>query len=527
MKTAVETNEGFRLQWMAPREEWFNILSQVKSILGATFEPNRKIWSVPSAMRQQILNLGFQLQEMRALESETEYPAGLRKYQIEALEFLKRNRGRGLIADEMGTGKTIMALAWSFIFPKQRPVLVIVRAPTKVQWKKQIQKWVPHSSVYICEGQKPSCSQKIYDFYIINWDILSHWTAEPTLGGSFLGCKVPPAMIISDEVQAISNPKAKRTKAWKMLCKSAPHHVALSGTPFTTYPIQFFSILHELAPTVFPNYHKFCYRYGAPKYTNFGVKFTGASNTEELKKLSQPYFIRRTKAEVLRELPAKDVEAVYLEPSQVTKSTEQFIKELEEKVKAKLPLNIDTLYLYHDKRENVLRYIKDFLEDTDKKLIVFAWHKFVVDDLAQELLNHGALKYYGGMSDNERENTISAFKSQHSRVLVANMAAGGVGIDGLQEVCETAFFVEIYGSIATHAQAEDRLHRIGQNNSVSIKYLIAQDSVEEVWAETLVNRGNYFKEILGDDVSFFKLLLDKAEKLKQQKEAANEAGLQN
>jgi len=526
MRTAIETNEGFRLLWMAPREEWFDILSKVKAIPGAVFEPNKRIWNIPTAMRDYVFNLGFQIQEMQPMENKNPYPEGLRKYQIEALEFLKRNRGRGLIADEMGTGKTIMALAWAFIFPKQRPVLVIVRAPTKLQWKKQIQKWVPNSSVFICEGQKSVSSSKIYDFYIINWDILSHWTAEPTRGGNFLGSKIPPALIISDEVQAISNPSAKRTKAWRMLCKNAPQHIALSGTPFTTFPIQFFSILHELAPTVFPNYYKFCYRYGAPKETIYGVKFKGASNVEELRKLASPYFIRRTKAEVLKELPAKQVEAVYLEPKQITKSTEQFIKELEEKVKSKLPLNMDTLYLYHDKRENVLRYIKDFLEDTDKKLIIFGWHKFVVDDLTNELQNYGALKYYGGMGDYERENTIKAFKSFQCRVLVANMAAGGVGIDGLQECCDTAFFVEIYGSIATHAQAEDRLHRLGQNNSVNIKYLIAQDSVEEVWAETLVNRGNYFKEILGDDVSFFKLLLDKAEKLKQQKENADEAGLQ-
>jgi SWI/SNF-related matrix-associated actin-dependent regulator 1 of chromatin subfamily A len=527
MKTAVETNEGFRLQWMLPREEWFSVLSKVKAIPGATFEPNRKLWCVPASMRDSISSLGFQLQEMKPMANENPYPEGLRKYQIEALEFLKKNRGRGLIADEMGTGKTVMALAWSFIFPKQRPVLVIVRAPTKLQWKKQILKWVPGSSVYICEGQKPACTPKIYDFYIINWDILSHWTAEPTRGGNFLGSRIPPALIVSDEVQAISNPRAKRTKAWRMLCRAAPQHIALSGTPFTTYPVQFYSILHELAPTVFPNYYKFCYRYGAPRTTFFGVQFKGASNVDELKKLAQPYFIRRTKAEVLKELPAKEVEAVYLEQRQITKSTEQFIKELEEKVKSKLPLNMDTLYLYHDKRESVLRYVKDFLEDTDKKLIVFGWHKFVVDDLTNELQSYGALKYYGGMSDSERENTIKAFKSIQCRVIVANMAAGGVGIDGLQDVCDTAFFVEIYGSVATHAQAEDRLHRIGQNNSVSIKYLIAQGTVEEVWAEILVNRGSYFKQILGDDVSFFKLLLDKAEKLKQKKEAENENGLQS
>jgi SWI/SNF-related matrix-associated actin-dependent regulator 1 of chromatin subfamily A len=526
MRIAIETHEGFRLQWMAPREEWFNILMQVKAIPGATFEPNKKLWSVPAAMRDSIFNLGFQLQEMKPMQNEKPYPSGLRNYQIAALEFLKKNRGRGLIADEMGTGKTIMALAWADVFPKQRPVLVIVRAPTKLQWKKQIQKWVGGSSVYICEGQKPSYTTKIYDFYIINWDILTHWTAEPTMGGNFLGSKIPPALIISDEVQAISNPKAKRTKAWKMLCKAAPQHIALSGTPFTTYPVQFFSILHELAPAVFPNYHKFCYRYGAPKQTYFGVQFKGASNVEELKKLAQPYFIRRTKADVLKELPEKEVEAVYLEPKQITKSTEQFIKELEEKAKSKLPLTMDTIYLYHDKRESILRYIKDFLEDTDKKLIVFGWHKFVVDDLQDELKDYGALKYYGGMCDRERENTIKAFKGIQCRILVANMAAGGVGIDGLQEVCDTAFFVEIYGSVATHAQAEDRLHRIGQSNSVNIKYLIAQGTVEEIWAEMLVNRGEYFKQIMGDDVSFFKLLLDKAENHKHQKEAENENGLQ-
>jgi SWI/SNF-related matrix-associated actin-dependent regulator 1 of chromatin subfamily A len=503
------------------RDAWGQILQNVKRIQGASYNPKQKIWIVPNSrpIRDYLESIGFELVSMRQPVATQTFrrdlvPQGLRPYQLAALDFLNKVGGRGLIADEMGTGKTVMSLAWAASNPTVRPVVVVVKAALKTQWARQISRWCPNEKVVICNGKRTRAVTS--DFYVINWDILTYWVNDV---GNFRGCSGSIGMVISDEVQATGNPSSQRTKAWARLIKRAPHHISLSGTPFTTRPAQFYSILHDLAAPLFPNYHRYLNRYCAPKWNGFGWDYNGASNVAELSDLVKDLMIRRTKAEVLPDLPKKQTEVIYLECKEHSMTVEEFMEKLQEQGSTNLPLNVDTLFLYNDKRDALISYITDWLEDTvDMQLVIYAWHRAVVEDLAHTFAKYSTVMFYGGLNDKERQAAIDGFKNGTYRIFVANMQSGGVGVDGLQEVCRTAMFAEFSMVPADHLQAEDRLHRIGQETPVDIQYLVSVDSIEEKWMKILSARSTVMGNILDGGGSLLQLSV----KLKEREDATME-----
>jgi len=138
------------------------------------------------------------------------------------------------------------------------------------------------------------------------------------------------------------------------------------------------------------------------------------------------------------------------------------------------------------KIDAVIQWITDFLE-TGEKLVVFATHIF-----AQEyILNHfrGAASIMGDYDAYVRQDNIDMFRRNPScNLMVASLKAGGVGIDGLQEVCSNVCFVEMGWTPSEHMQAEDRVYRIGQNNHVTAYYCVAVNTIEETIQKMLAEK---------------------------------------
>jgi SWI/SNF-related matrix-associated actin-dependent regulator 1 of chromatin subfamily A len=216
-----------------------------------------------------------------------------------------------LLADEMGLGKSIQSLSYLGIHKELRPALVICPASLKINWQREIKKWLNEES-YILTGRKSTVIPD-YPFYIINYDILASeiyvgkkkklkddsWIFK--LGGLKL------KMIIGDEIQAIANNKSIRTRGFVTLRKinKETKFIALSGTPIKNRPSEFFVVLNSLAPTIFPNRWKYLNEFCDPTHNGFGWQFNGASNIEKLNKLIQPIMLRRLKKDVLKDLPLK------------------------------------------------------------------------------------------------------------------------------------------------------------------------------------------------------------------------------
>lgn len=529
----------FTVKWWNPDPtEWRALLDGVKAIPGRLFEPKAKHWTVPNekACKEALQKLGFKLEldpndtlggvrpqnaqvsaekweePWKDIELRHPYPEGLRHYQVEALKFLTYRNGRGLIGDEMGTGKTISALGWQAMNYARRPVLIVVMVSTKLQWARQVKKWVGiKEPVTILEGRTP------YDLnpegtYIINWDILADWAGYEdanhrwVLSGPL--AEVGWQMIIGDEIQAIGNPSAKRTKAFRALAKRTPHFIGLSGTPIRTRPAQFYPILNLIDPKTFSNHQKFLNRYCDPKHNGFAVEYKGASNMEELHSLIRPLMIRRLKSEVMKELPPKVIEAIPVQADPTLVAKYQQLEEefwngiagaggiVEQKARAaRLQRSA-----YIAKEKGCLNWIEEFLSSTEDPLVVFYWHKAVGSILEDTFKKYGVAKVDGEVVGAKRDAQIEQFRSKRARIFLGNIQACGVGIDGLQDVCSHMVFVEYAPSPTDHAQAEDRLHRSGQTQSVNIYYLVAPGTVDEDMVEILDSRRKMITQVVDGEI---------------------------
>ena len=218
-------------------------------------------------------------------------------FQMRGVEFLQGRNGKALIGDEQGLGKTAQSLAYLQLNPKKRPVVIVVPASVKLNWVKEIRMWMTHFGlVQTLSGRTPHRISG--DIVIINYDIVEAWVKTLIDYGA--------QVLILDEVQYLKSSKTKRTTAVRKLAKHIPHLIGLSGTPIMNRPVEFFNIIRMIDATLFPNWLHYTQRYCDRKHNGFGWVVTGASNTEELHEiLVSTIFLRRTKAEVLPDLPDK------------------------------------------------------------------------------------------------------------------------------------------------------------------------------------------------------------------------------
>jgi len=477
-------------------------ISNVKKIPGRKFhsEGREKYWSAPLGIRavELLKKFGFEIDsqlqsfldkstlhvdDMKADVSIPGLNGELFPFQAKGVAFLQARNGRALIGDEMGLGKTVQALAWLQKNPQARPAILAVPASLKLNWKKEAEKWMsPDPKVQILNGTKPT-TPLIGEIFVINYDILRHWVKELTA--------TKPQALIMDEVHYLKNTKAKRTKAAKKLAKGIPHVIGLTGTPIVNRPIEILTALQMIDKTIAPDRWDFLQRYCGPKHNGFGWDFSGASNTEELHKLlTKTVMIRRKKEDVLTDLPAKlrsflpmelNNEREYL---QAEKDFIEFTRNRKGEEAAERASNAQALAEINGLKQLAVKgklpqavdWIKDYLA-SGKKLVVMAVHKFVIDAIMDEFKGR-AVKVDGSVSGAARQDAVERFQTDDSiRLFVGNIKAAGVGLT--LTAASTVAFLELPWTPGDLQQAEDRVHRIGQKESVSIYYLLAQDTIEE------------------------------------------------
>ena len=483
---------------------FLEILAEVKSLDGRVFKPQYKIWEAPvneanremlRAMKEkwnkdsdEILPADDPLPEIEEEPQGTwvepwkdvvltkQVPEYCYPYQIECLKFLKYRNGCGIIGDEMGTGKTVEALAF-LKMSKQLPALIVVPATIKRQWYSQYRKFVDaDSNIDILHGQTPYQLMPKTS-YIINWDILSHWEGELA--------KCNFRTIIADEAHRAGG-KSNRYKSLKKLCKQAPYKLLMSGTPIKSRPKQFFNLLNIVAPEKFDNEWKFLNRYCDPKHNGFGWVFDGASNIKELYEEVRCLMIRRLKKDVMQDLPDKQT-AVLALPIDANNS-----KYLESVTRFKNSIGLEAQEAFSNmkleafalKQSSVVDWLSDFV-DNGEKILVGTYHRKVIEFLSSKFKKN-SVHIYGGVTANQRQQAIDDFMNKDEvKLLFGQILSAGEGIDGLQDVCSNVAFVEFAHNPTDHDQFTDRLHRGSQKNAVNVYYLIAENTIEEDIAELL------------------------------------------
>lgn len=390
-------------------------------------------------------------------------------------------------------GKTLQALAW-IRYHRLDPVLIVVNAATKLQWQANYHQWLDgvwDHEIDVLTGKTPR-RLEAGKSYIINWDILTYWQ-DALANHKFRG-------VVADEAQAVGDKGSKRTKAFMEIAKSAPFLLAMSGTPARSRPVQLWPVLHCINPKVFENFFAFAEYFGAPKETPFGRVYPGASHAKELHAELQKIAIRRLKEDVLKDLPRKTRSIVPMETDSslmdVYNHEEDSMTGDETGAVLKSKLESLTGFAYDAKAASVKAWLRDFL-DSEEKLVVYAWHRAVVEGLAEELKDKNPAVLYGGMTDTAREAAKDRFiKDESCRVLIANIQSGGVGIDGLQKVCCNCCFVECSVVPADHDQAEDRLCRIGQELPVTCYYCVAPGTIDDDLIAILDRKANTLSKVI-------------------------------
>jgi len=435
----------------------------------------------------------------------------LYKFQREAVKFVSQRNGKALIADEMGLGKTVEALAWAEHRKDLRPALVVCPSIMKLVWKQEIRKWTT-SQPRILNGKK---SSEILGeenlIYIVNYEVIQYW-AKPL-------SKIIKLLIL-DECHYIKNFRAKRTKAVCSWLRNTPSIVALSGTPVINRPIEFFTTLNMINPKLFPSFFFYATKFCNAKKTKWGWDFSGSSNTMELNKLLSTVMIRRKKEDVLQELPKKvrtiipvklgnDTNLLYLEMrkqfiSWVRNSPENFKKKVEIFSRMEQLKSI----VRKEKLSYVSEWIRNALTGSDQKIVVFATRHFSIDFLLDSLSDFNPVSIDSRTPHQERMSSIDKFtKDETCKLFIGGIRSAGVGIT--LTVSPIVCFAELGWTPTEHDQAEDRVHRIGQKESVSIYYFVAHKTIEASILRVLDRKRNTVSEILdGRSVSKEEIMME-------------------
>lgn len=458
------------------------------------------------------------IESSRATDAAGSYPkpVGLEylPYQRAGIAYTSAHRDT-LIADEMGLGKTIQAIGTINADPLARRVLIICPATLKLNWRKEFSKWDTKNLSYEVITPKTKAFPAV-DVVIINYELMTKWQAS-------LRTFEWDVMVV-DEAHYVKNPKTARaqeifgrkkartktkvnpeTGAEEVVKVFAPleplsakRRLFLTGTPIVNRPKELWPLIQALDPDgLGKNFMRYALRYCGAFQTRFGWDFSGASNLDELQEvLRSKFMVRRLKKDVLKELPAKVRQVLVLEGGasirelleKEKKTYDDYAKHLKDgdfespeftemsKVRrdvavAKIPFIID--------------HVKEVLEEQDK-ICIFVHHHEVLDAIVAAFPDL-CVSIDGRTKNEDRQLATERFQTDPNvRVFVGTIRAAGVGITLVAS--STVIFGELDWVPGNVTQAEDRCHRIGQTDTVFVRHLVLEDSLDERMAQIIVEK---------------------------------------
>lgn len=431
----------------------------------------------------------------------------LRDYQILGIKFAELSNFRCLIADEQGLGKTVQGLGCLRLHPDTLiPAIVTTKTTVKRQWYFEVQRWAKENGfrVQVIQSKKEKALPGL-DIYIISWDLCKAdgiWDLVTNPDGSS-----QIKTLILDEVQAIKNHLSDRAKAVQDLSKNIPNIIGLSGTPIKNHAGEYFTILNILQPTRFPTYQGFLRDYCDSYETMYATKVGGLADPIRFKEDTKDFIIRRLRAEVAPEIPVVDRQFYHVElQKKFHNAYKDGLKELEDLMYSEMDgmqMAAAKIVIMTKLRKitglskvpDCIEYIEEFLEnEPDKKIVIFAHHHDVVNLLelqlnrALEVLGlQPVLNLHSGLDGNKRAEIVDRFKDNRDRrIMIASTLAAGEGLN--LQFCSRAVMLERQWNPANEEQAEGRFARIGQQDNIVAKYMIASETIDEYFTELVESK---------------------------------------
>lgn len=433
----------------------------------------------------------------------------------------------GLLLDEQGLGKTIQAIAClnnHFKNNAKAKALIVCPAIMRCTWAREIEYSLQEQE----QGQSqlqlqlinknseeidPSAKVVVcsYEYVAANYS-KQRGTVKDLVKKSFTA-------VVIDESHKIKNIKSIRTKAalHVLTYHTVKFRLLLTGTPITkgvddlyTQLYPFFSDV-ERAEVLGKNLYKFRDKYMFSKQGTFGTEWYGIKDKEILKSVLYSKALRKTKKEVLQELPEIIRESVYI-PIKTKNLAEMSMKYVDVALRMVCGdrISIDPTELAHvatmrktlglAKVEGTVEYINNVLE-TEDRVVVFAVHTDVVHAIAEALklksFSYCVRTITGDTPTSRRESYIQEFAqagSDKKHILILNIVAGGVGIT--LNAAHVEVFAELDWTPANMMQAEARCHRIGQTKTVFVTYLVAAKSIDEIIQRVLKTKMSVVESVV-------------------------------
>lgn len=390
-------------------------------------------------------------------------------FQREGVCFALNRNGRVILADDMGLGKTIQALAIANYYKLEWPLLVIAPASLLDNWYESVNKFLDVECCVV--RKKEDFGERVC---IISYDMASKHSE--TLRN--IGYKV----IIVDECHYLKSTTTKRTSKILPHLQKAIRVILISGTPALSRPVELYPLISAVDKNIYPNFFEYGKRYCNGRKINNWYDYKGCSNAEELFfVLNKVLMIRRTKDEVMSELPPKtrrhvvlsvDISDDNIDIGDIEKPNVEIMKKYVEAAEIKL--------------NAVIEYVNNMLEK-NVKFLVYAHHAVMMDGIERFLQEKsvGFVKIDGGTPSYQRQTSCNLFQTNNEvRVALLSLTAASTGIT--LTAGRAVVFAELYWNPGTLLQAEDRIHRIGQKCCVDIHYLLAKNTVDEyVWPKLL------------------------------------------
>lgn len=479
-------------------------------------------------------------------------------FQKQGIEFGLKRKGRCLIADEMGVGKTVQSIALAACYKDKWPLLIVVPASLRLVWAEEVEKWLPGLSpcdIHIIFDKTdrlrkphntiPSSSEKFPQVVIVSYKMLEHLTCDccakrsrstphaaqkKSISTDNDCCDVNSCMasmgwqiIISDESHTLrtntrggnSAMDARQTEAMRATCTAAEHLIFLTGTPSLNKPFDLYSQISMIRPGLLnrerANFASiYCDRRLVPCLYQQGRAFrwdySGISRGKELHLLlKHEVMIRRLKKDVLGQLPAKRRQVISLprppqsewpassnNPTKLKGSNDSSkgvrMSEHHKIGLAKCNMGCEWLLAQLGIEEKISGSEDGF----NGKIVIFAHHKSVMNRIASfldsicltspEASNTDKQALYvridGDTLPESRRDAVLSFKENPQiRVALLSITAAGTGLDF--STASFVVFFELPSEASLVRQAEDRVHRRGQQNSVNIYFLCARETVDE------------------------------------------------
>jgi superfamily II DNA or RNA helicase len=455
---------------------------------------------------------------VHAAEPPASFAGELRGYQRDGigwLAWLERAGLGGCLADDMGLGKTVQVLAHLAQKRKgKRPSLVVAPRSVLFNWAKEAAHFAPELRVHTHWGAQRAPAVHGFDGH----DLVL--TTYGTLCRDVESmAKLDFRFVILDEAQAVKNAESRTAKCVRLL--RAEHRLALTGTPIENHLGELFSLFEFLNPGML----------GRAKRLQRAVaksRLLDVSSARLLARAVGPFVLRRTKAEVARDLPERTEQTLYVELSDEEQKSYAELLAYYRAALAKqvadvgpersAPHVLAALLRLRQaachpglldaqrkgdgsaKLEVLLAQLEQVLAGGHKAL-VFSQFTSLLAIVRSMLDARGITHAYLDGKTRDRAETVERFQTDpECRVFVVSLKAGGVGLN--LTAADYVFILDPWWNPAVEAQAIDRAHRIGQTKRVVAYRLLARGTVEEKVEELQQKKRALVREVFGDDAGF-------------------------